>query len=317
MAEGPRIVFMGTPEFAGDILEGLIGADWNIVGVYTQPDSQAGRGLKLNSSPVSRIAQAAGLPVFQPASFRNDADVEKLRDIAPDFLVVASYGLILPQKVLDIPGSAPLNVHASLLPKYRGAAPIQHALLDSWQCDVTGVSLMRMVRELDAGPVYATREVSMRNLNAESLAKSLAQAGLGLLLEKLPEIAAGKIIPRAQAESEATFTRKLTKADGMIDWSRSAAEIDALVRAMNPWPGARTVLEIDDQNVPAQIRSGSVWPDDIPQGQILHDKKGLVAGCGTGSYRIEILQPDGRKRLSARDFANGRRLAEGLIGKVR
>lgn len=321
MAESPRIVFMGTPDFAARILGDMLTADWNVAAAYTRPDSEAGRGLRVRSSAVKELALKSGLPLFQPRNFREQADIDALRQLEPDFLVVASYGLILPDAVLAIPKIAPLNLHASLLPRYRGAAPIQRAIEDSWRPGATtGISLMRMVREMDAGPVYATREVPLAGATVPELTASLAQAGSELLRDCLRDIASGKLLPAAQNEADATYAPRLTRADGEIDWRKSAPEIDAFVRAMNPWPGARATFAISGKRLPVIIRAGR--PADLPgdsagvaaPGQILNDKTGLVVACGSGGYQIELLQPEGRKAVSGRDFANGRRLPQGVAG---
>lgn len=309
---------MGTPVFAATILERLIEADENIIAVYTRPDTAAGRGMETRKSPVKELAEKYGLPVFQPQGYRSETTVAELRSLKPDFLVVAAYGLILPQSVLDVAAIAAINVHGSLLPAYRGAAPIQRAIAENWQPgDRTGVSIMKMVKAMDAGPVYATSEAELTGRTTPVLAAELAEKGASLLLKTLPEIAAGRLSPADQDESRVSYAPPLTKADGQIDWKRSAAEVDAHIRAMNPWPGSQTTLMLGEKKVPVLIRSGSFrkGATEAP-GQILCSRNGLSISCQDGWYDIEIMQPQGRKAMSSREFANGRRLKEGEAGQA-
>ena len=220
---------MGTPDLAAAVLRRLVrwpGGD--VVAVYTQPDRPAGRGHKLTPSPVKKLALELGLPVHQPLNFRQEGAVDELAALKPDLLVVAAYGLILPQAVLDIPTVDTLNVHTSLLPRYRGAAPIQRAVMENWQPgDVTGVSIMRIVPALDAGPVYAQCEVPIGEHTAGSLHDVLAEAGGELLVTVLDKLRDGSAQPREQDESRVTYAAKLAKEDGYIDWDRPAAEVHA------------------------------------------------------------------------------------------
>lgn len=318
MAEGPGIVFMGTPVFAATILQRLIEAGENILAVYTNPDKPAGRGMETRKSPVKELAERHGLPVFQPENYRSEITVAALRDLKPDFLVVAAYGQILPQNVLDVPAIAPINIHGSLLPEYRGSAPIQRAIAESWRPGAcTGVSIMKMVKRMDAGPVYATAETGLAGRTTSDLAAELAEKGASLLLKTLPEIASGRLLPVNQDESRVTYAPPLTKAEGQIDWNRPAAAVDAHIRAMNPWPGAQTTFKLGDKKIPMLIRSGSFRSgrDEIP-GQILCSRNGLSISCQDGWYDMEIIQPQGRKEMSSREFANGRRLKEGVAGQA-
>ena len=228
---------MGTPDLAAAVLRRLVrwpGGD--VVAVYTQPDRPAGRGHKLTPSPVKKLALELGLPVHQPLNFRQEGAVDELAALKPDLLVVAAYGLILPQAVLDIPTVDTLNVHTSLLPRYRGAAPIQRAVMENWQPgDVTGVSIMRIVPALDAGPVYAQCEVPIGEHTAGSLHDALAEAGGELLVTVLDKLRDGSAQPREQDESRVTYAAKLTKEDGYIDWDRPAAEVHARRAAPGPF----------------------------------------------------------------------------------
>lgn len=316
MAKGPGIVFMGTPTFAATILERLMEARQNILAVFTRPDKAAGRGMEARKSAVKELAEKHGLPVFQPENYRAETSLAALRELKPDFLVVAAYGLLLPQSVLDVPAIAPINVHGSLLPAYRGAAPIQRAIAENWQAGArTGVSIMRMVKAMDAGPVYATCETELAGCTTPDLAAELAEKGASLLLKTLPEIAAGRLLPVDQDESGATYAPALSKEEGRIDWKRPAAAIDAHIRAMNPWPGAQTTLKLGEKEVPVLVRSGSHRPGACEaSGQILCSRTGLSISCQDGWYDIGIMQPQGRKEMSSREFANGRRLKDGIAG---
>lgn len=307
---------MGTSVFARDILSGLIAAGEDVIAVYTQPDRPSGRGMTLKAPPAKELALAHELPVFQPDSFAGSDAVAELAQLRPDFLLVASYGLLLPQAVLDIPAIAPLNIHASVLPQLRGAAPIQAAIMQYWQPDAkTGVSLMRIVKKMDAGPVYATAEIGINRMTAEELTGALAQAGVTLLLRCLPLIAAGNLEPVPQNETMATYAPKLTKASGLIDWNRPCAVVDAHIRGVTPWPGAQTRIFAAGREIPVQIMTGApAETADAPAGTLRADKKGLSIACADQWYQICSLKPQGRKITSAADFANGLRLDPGIAG---
>lgn len=312
MAEKQGLIFMGSSAFSAVVLQKLLAARQNILAVYTQPDRKAGRGLKQKESAVKALAKASGIPVRQPANFRAPEEVEELAALKPDFLVVASYGLLLPESVLAAPKIAPLNIHPSLLPFYRGAAPIQRAIQDSWKgMDETGVAIMRLVQALDAGPVYASKRVPIARSSYADLSDRLAHVGSELLLETLPRIEAG-LIPAAQEESLATYAAKLVKADGKIDWHKSSGEIDALIRAVNPWPGAQTELEIDGRKIPVLIRAARpvARAADSAPGQIRANKSGLAIACNDHWLEIDRIQAEGKKEVSGRDFVNGLRLTE-------
>lgn len=319
MAESQRIVFMGTSSFARIVLEELLRAGLNIVGVYTQPDRPAGRGMKMRQSGVKRLATEHGLPVFQPVNFRAREDVDQLAALKPDFLVVASYGLLLPQAVLDVPRLAPINIHASLLPALRGAAPIQRAIQENWQSDArTGVSIMKMELALDAGPVYATAEIPIDHKTAAVLEADLASLGADLLLRVLPEIAENRLEPRQQDNEKATYAAKLTKTEGEIDWNSPALQLDALVRAMAPWPGARTVLQTGAKEIPVLIRTARVGEpaNGTAPGTLRISRFGIGVACRDNWLELETIQPEGRREMTARDFVNGQRLPEGRAGRA-
>ena len=235
----PRIIFMGTPEFAVPVLDALTQTTHKIVGVYTRPDQPAGRGNQLRSSPIKRLAETRRLPVFQPPTLRKPEVVAPLRDLAPDLIVVAAYGLILPPAVLAIPPRGCINTHASLLPRHRGAAPIAAAILAGDR--ETGITLMQMDVGLDSGPILAQRATPIAaDDTTGTLTPKLADLAAALLIETLPRILAGDITPQPQDESRATYQKMIRKEEGLIDWTRSAAEIERRVRAFKPWPSAYT-----------------------------------------------------------------------------
>lgn len=318
MAEEPRIVFMGTSPFAAIILAVLHKSGLVPKAVYTRPDSPAGRGMALRESAVKTLAEELGLPFSQPVNFREQAARAELADLAPDFLIVAAYGLILPQAVLDIPAIAPINVHGSLLPKYRGAAPIQRAIMENWQPDAkTGVAIMRMEAGMDTGPVYASAETGLAGKTTAMLTEELAALGGGLLTRILPRIASGALQPIPQDESAASYAAKLTKADGLIDWQGPAAKADALIRAVTPWPGAQALLRLAERELPVTILEASPGsPVDAPAGAIRLHRDGLAIACQDNWLEILWLQPKGRKKMTAKAFANGLRLAPGIIGRA-
>lgn len=312
-----RLVFMGTPDFSAVILERLL--DWpgcEVPAVYTQPDRPAGRGKKLHASPVKELALRHGVEVRQPLNFKSQADVTALAALDPDFLVVAAYGLILPQAVLDIPKLAPVNVHASLLPKYRGAAPIQRVVMNG---DAeTGIALMRMEAGLDTGPVYAERAIPIgQNATAGEVHDELALLGGEMLLECLPGIAAGALRAAPQNDALATYAPKLSKADGRIDFNRPAREVHNHVRGVSPWPGAWCELRREggekDDLVRVRVCPGGVAADDLfPEGAgetpgtvLGATEDGLAVRCADGVYLIPKLCPADSKMMGALEFACG------------
>jgi methionyl-tRNA formyltransferase len=304
-----KLVFAGTPEFARVSLEALVASGRTPVAVYTQPDRPAGRGKKLTASPVKRYALERGIPVYQPQTLRDDAAVEELRALQPDLLVVAAYGLILPQAVLDIPTNGCINVHASILPRWRGAAPIQAAILagDS----KTGISLMRMTAGLDCGPVFHIADITIgREETAGELHDRLAALGASTLVEQLDDIVAGHLEAVDQDDSLATYAPKIDKQDAEIDWSLPAAEIARRVRAYNPFPGAFT----HDRDTRLKIWRATPTDGSGVPGEILRfDSDMIVVACGEGALRLDELQLPGKRRVPTHEFAgqtdlSGRRL---------
>jgi methionyl-tRNA formyltransferase len=294
MSRPARIVFAGTPEFAVPALEALLVQGYGVAGVYTQPDRPAGRGRRLTPGPVKRAALAHGLPVYQPASLKGPDARAGLAALAPDLLVVVAYGLLLPRAVLELPARGCVNIHASLLPRWRGAAPIQRALLAG--DTETGISIMQMEAGLDTGPVLRVRHcpIGPRDTGG-SLHDRLAGLGAETLLEALPGILAGTAPRTVQDGSLATYARKLEKAEARIDWTRPAPELERLVRAFDPWPVAHT-----------RYRGGSlrVWdavarPGQGQPGRVLAcGHAGIDVGCGTGVLRLLRLQLPGRRVLA-------------------
>ena len=309
-----RIIFAGTPEFSVPSLEALLAAGQEIVAVYTQPDRPAGRGRKLSPSPVKEAALAHGLPVFQPLTLKDEAAVTGLRALAADLMVVVAYGLLLPQAVLDAPRLGCVNVHASLLPRWRGAAPIQRALLAG---DVeTGVTIMRMAAGLDTGPMYLLHPLVIApRETGGSLSDQLARMGAQALVEALPGVADGSLIPVPQDDSQANYAHKLTKAEAEIDWSRPAMEIDRLIRAFDPWPVAQTRLEGYSLRLWGCELTDIIPPPAALPGQVLAASKGgIEVATGAGVLRLTRLQPPGKRPMSAAEFLNARRLDDARLG---
>lgn len=313
MAEKQRLVFMGTSAFAAQILAALANSAHEIAAIYTRADKPAGRGLVMRQSDVKALAVKLGISerLRQPVNFKSAEAVAELAALQPDFLVVASYGLILPQAVLDIPAIAPVNIHASLLPRYRGAAPIQRAIMENWQSDAqTGVSIMRMEAGLDTGPVYAMRPLLLSGETTPSLTTKLAAAGADLLLELLPAIAQGSLQPLPQDDSRASYAHKLNNVDYDIDWRQPALAIEAKLRALAP-KGAKTTLRFQDgRETPIAVISGAIGPAaDAAPGSMLYSKKGLAIACGDYWLQLQEIIPQGRKLMQAQAFANGLRLS--------
>lgn len=298
----PRIVFAGTPEFALLSLRALLEADYEIVAAYTQPDRPAGRGRRVSASPVKLYAEEHGLTVLQPQTFRDPAVTAELASLQPDLMVVAAYGLILPQSALDVPLRGCLNVHASLLPRWRGAAPIQAAILSDDR--ETGISLMQMTAGLDCGAVYSTRSVDIgKNESAGELRDRLAVIGGELLTADLPKILNGEIVAVPQDESLASYAAKISKLDAELDWTLGAEELQRRVRAYNPAPGAFFVSA-------GEVRV-KVWQAEVtrninaePGTVVQYDGDGIVVACGRDGLRLESLQLAGKRRVPPHEFVS-------------
>ncbi|MEL7563154.1 methionyl-tRNA formyltransferase [Dehalogenimonas sp. 4OHTPN] len=309
-----KLVFMGTPEFAVPILRGLIGAGYAVSAVYTRPDAPAGRGRSLTASRVKALADGLGLKIIQPRSLKKPEVAEELRSLAPDAIIVAAYGLILPQSVLQIPMYGCINVHASLLPRHRGAAPVAAAILAGDES--TGVSIMRMDAGIDTGPVFATASTPIcDNDTTGSLTERLACLGSNLLLEVLPRITGSEIAPAPQPAAGATYAPMLSKEQGCIDWNRPAIEIWRQVRAFQPWPGAFTtwegrllkLIETRPLDIPAAAPAGAVTA--------LAGQPSMPFGIvtGDGVLGVKGLQQEGKKAATADEFLRGARGFEGAI----
>jgi methionyl-tRNA formyltransferase len=305
-----RLIFAGTPDFAVPCLSALLDAGHEVIGVYTQPDRPAGRGRKLQMSPVKALALDRGLDVYQPESLKRDPEaVEQLRALGPDLMVVVAYGLLLPVSVLEAPRLGCVNVHASLLPRWRGAAPIQRAILAG--DGETGVCIMRMEAGLDTGPVYHRVATPIDpHETGGTLHDRLAELGARALIEALPGIAEGSLTPEPQDDALATYAHKLTKDEAAIDWSAPAIAIERQVRAFDPWPIAQTTLEgitLRIWSAEAEFEGGakgSAAPGTVVQA----DRAGLRVATSSGRLRVTRLQPAGKKPMSAVDYLNARQL---------
>ncbi len=304
---------MGTPEFAAVSLERL--AAWQrgeIIGVYTQPDRPAGRGHRLRMPPVKKLALVLGYPVFQPLSLKNPEEQERLAALRPDVIAVAAYGMILPQAVLDMPRLECVNVHASLLPAYRGAAPIQRAVMDSWRPGaVAGVTIMRVTLKLDSGPMFAADSLPVGEHTAGTLHDALAGRGADLLVRVLDDIVDGRARPVEQDVSLVTYAPKIAKEDGFVDWSRPAAQVHARIRGVTPRPGARVVLEPAGGAVFAPLslciapgKIGAATGSAAP-GTLRRDAAGLSIACADCWYELSTVRPQGKKDMTCRDLLNG------------
>lgn len=301
-----RLVFMGTPAFARTILAALLEKGPPVVGVVSQPDRPAGRGRRLTPPPVAELARERGLPLIQPERPAEPAALETLRTWSPDVIIVAAYGRILPPAVLHIPPKGCLNVHASLLPRYRGPSPVAQAILDG--ASETGVTIMRMDEGMDTGPILAQRAVPiLADDTTGSLMAKLAEEGARLLIETLPAWMAGALIPQPQDASQATYTRLLRKEDGLIDWSQPAELIGRRVRACTPWPGAYTfwkgqllrLLEVQPIRGPAP-------PDSLPGDVMLVDDWPAVV-AGEGLVCLRRVQLAGKTPVDGPAFVRGQR----------
>ncbi len=301
----PRIVFAGTPEFARSSLAALIDSGQKPVAVYTQPDRPAGRGKQLTASPVKQFAREHDIDVYQPRTLKDDDAVDAFRALRPDVFVVAAYGLLLPQSILDVPTHGCVNVHASLLPRWRGAAPIQAAILAG--DNQTGVCLMQMEAGLDTGPVFVSHALDIgEQESAGELHDRLATAGGDLLAEQLPSILAGETQPVLQDERLATHAVKIRTADAAIDWYQPAEEIARHVRAFNPVPGAFFML--DDERIKCWQATPGDDLGEIPGTICRADEHGVVVACGVGSLALTSLQRPGKRPVTAREFAANREL---------
>jgi len=303
---------MGTPALAAHILERLVTApraNFRIVGVVTRPDTPRGRGLGMEASEVSKVAAKHKIPTLKPVKIRTPEFLNELKTFAPDLLVVAAYGRILPNSILDLPRIAPINVHASLLPRHRGAAPVEGALLAG--DTETGVTIMRIVERMDAGPMFFQREIPIEPDDTQgTLKEKLAELGADAMLAAIDLAARSALIETPQNEALATYTAQVEKKDALIDWNASAAQIERLTRAYDPWPVARTRLGRDEVLIWRAAVEDASSSGDTP-GTIVRVKPNPVAQCGIGQLRLIEMQAPGRKRMSAADFLRGKRIDAG------
>lgn len=292
---------MGTPDIAATCLTKILGDGFDVVGVYTQPDRPKGRGMKMVCSPVKEVAVSHSIPVFQPESFRDDAAVEELRALKPDVCAVVAYGQLLPQKVLDVPTLGCINIHASLLPAYRGSAPYQWAVLDGLK--ETGVTAMYLIRKMDAGNIIDTAKTPIgENETAGELLDRLAVLGAGLLSKTLGRLAEGPVESVVQDEEKVSFAPMLDKAMAPIDWSKTAQQVHNHVRGLHPWPVATMELQGKKFKVhETRLAEGSGKPGEI----LGLTKTGLKIACGEGAVEVTSLQAEGGKRMAAPDYFRG------------
>ena len=306
-----RVLFAGTPEFALASLTALIDNGIKPVGVYTRPDRPAGRGKRMTASPVKAYARSQSIPVYQPETLRDAKAIDDFVDLEPDLLIVAAYGLILPRQILEIPTHGCLNVHASLLPRWRGAAPIQAAILAG--DETTGISLMAMTEGLDSGPVYTSKAIRIgAHENAGQLHARLAELGGEMLVKHLSAILDGELNAADQDDSQANYANKIQTMDAVLDWKRPAAELGRRVRAYNPVPGA-FFLAGDER-----IKCWSAKPVDASgpvAGSVLScNRDGILVACGEDALSMQVLQRPGKREISAAEFAAQLDLTGDVLG---
>jgi methionyl-tRNA formyltransferase len=305
------IIFAGTPEFSVPALDALVASRHRVVAVYTQPDRPAGRGQQLSFGAVKQAAVKHGLPVEQPASLRNAEAVERLSSWHADLMVVVAYGLILPQSVLDVPPMGCINIHGSLLPRWRGAAPIHRAILAG---DTrTGITIMQMDAGLDTGPMLLERSTKIESTDTSgTLHDRLAQIGAQAVVDAIEGVLAGEIQPKSQPAQGATYAAKIRKDEALLDWSKSAVELDRQVRAFNPWPVAQTLWEGQQLRVwegaPLEVSTGA-----LPGTVIAADAKGIQVATGQGVLNLTRVQLAGRKAVSAAEFLNANRIGGAVL----
>ena len=301
-----RVVFMGTPDIAATCLKKVLADGFEVVGVWTQPDRPKGRGMKLVQSPVKELALANDIPVYQPENFRADEDVQALRDLNPDVVAVVAYGRILPQRVLDIPTKGCVNIHASILPQYRGSAPYQWAVLDGMK--ETGVTAQHMVREMDAGDIIDVAKTPIgENETAGELLDRLAVLGADLLSRTLTAFAEGTVTRTPQDPAGISFAPMLDKSMCPIDWNKTAQQVHDQVRGLHPWPIATMELKGKKFKVHAtRIVEGAGQPGEI----LGLTKTGLKIACGEGAVEVISLQAEGGKRMAAPDYFRGHPLED-------
>jgi len=309
VSKKPRILFMGTPEFAVPALRAVM--QYEIAGVVTAPDKPKGRGLKLMSSPVKQWAEEHGLKIFQPTSLKDSKILNEFRDLCPDYIVVASYGKILPAEMLKIPAKMPLNVHPSLLPRYRGAAPVPWTLINGEE--ETGVTIFEMDEGMDTGRIILQKRTGIKkHENAGELLSRLSELGAEALVEAIEMIEKGEAKPVPQNHQDATYAPMLKKTDGLIRWEKTAVQLHNHVRGMNPWPGAYTFLK---------GKLLKLWVTDFisentseKPGTVVKIAEGAIfVQTGDGTLIIRELQLEGKKRMTTKDFLSGHKIEKGIL----
>ncbi|MCG6967913.1 MAG: methionyl-tRNA formyltransferase [Chromatiaceae bacterium] len=311
MTDSKRIIFAGTPEFSVPPLRALLGSAHRVVAAYTQPDRPAGRGRKLSPSPVKEVAMDAGIPVYQPVNFKDPASIAELASLHADLMVVVAYGLLLPKGVLDAPRHGCVNIHASVLPRWRGAAPIQRAVLAG---DATsGVTIMQMEEGLDTGPMYLVEQVPLAaDETGGSLHDRLSTLGAAALMQALPGILDGSLVAVPQDEAQTCYARKIDKSEAWIDWTRSALTIERQVRAFNPWPVAQTRFEDASLRIWRALAISGVGGSP---GMVMNAaRSGIDVATGDGLLRITELQLPGKRAMGAGDFINANHIQGTLLG---
>lgn len=301
-----RLIFMGTPDFALPALGALAKSPHQVVAIYSQPPRPAGRGMAKKNSPVQLCGEQLGVPVFSPNNFKDPKEVETFQNFKADFAVVAAYGLLLPEIILNAPRYGCINIHASLLPRWRGASPIQAAILAGDAA--SGISIMQVEKGLDTGPVFTQKSLRLTSTEtAGSLHDKLSTLAAEMIVPALEEITAGRLVATPQEDEKATYAPKISKQDGRVDWQRSAVEIERMVRAFMPFPGAWFLLN----GKRIRILEGSVAEGQGVPGKVLDTS--LTIACGTGAYRIERLQKEGKKPMGAEEFLRGQTVKPGEV----
>ena len=308
-----RIVFMGTPDFATSALTGLCEAGMNIVGVFTKPDTIKGRGMKASFSDVKKYALEKELSVYQPETFKDNACLELLSQLNPDIIVVAAYGKILPPYVIDYPKYGCINIHGSILPKYRGAAPIQRAVMNG--DTQTGITIQKMNYGVDTGDILKIEKVNISELDCTGdIFDRLADMARKTIAQTVAEIAEGTLVGVPQNEAEATYAQKILPEDEIIDWSKSARTVHNTIRGLAPFPGAKTTLSGKLVKIYASSFTDFMAEDEAKCGQVVECKKNsLIVKCGDGCLALQTLKPEGSKLLTSTDMINGRKVALGDI----
>jgi methionyl-tRNA formyltransferase len=304
-----RVAFFGTPAFAVPTLEALLASAHDVVGVVTQPDRPRGRGHKTTDAPVKVRAMAAGLPILQPSTLKDPGFLREFIALRPDLGVVAAYGRILPESLLAMPRLGLINVHASLLPRYRGAAPVHRAVIAGER--ETGVTIMQVVKELDAGPILAVRRLAIGDdSTSEDVERALAVLGASLLVEVADRLSTGPLAGTPQAEREATYARRLTKEDGVVNWARSARDIHNLIRGLHPWPHAFTFFD-GARLILRRSAVPGIGSTDAPGTIVAARGDELRVATGDGLLDLREVQAEGKRPLTAREFLAGHHVPPG------